>query len=189
MEPKLIINRQKKPVHRNLLHQQYRHTSKLLEKDNYHFKTNELKGQLFSIHQRPIKLNDRSLFQSARNHRNRSDNGVFQTFNYQYVGSQFTYLQQLNAKNMISLQADIYQRSVNKSNKNFDALTKTSITDWLTNDFNVLSSSILSIQSSLRYDVKIDQKTSLYTIFAFDLYRFSDNKNNTQTGITLVCSL
>ncbi len=159
---------------------------KLLEKDNYHFKTNEVKGQLFfQYHTDRSNLTIIPYFDQQEITENRSDNGVFQIFNYQYIGSQVTYLQQLNAKNMISLQADIYQRSVNKSNKNFSALTKTSVTNWLTNDYNVLSSSILSIESSLRYDVKIDQKTSLYSIFAFDLYRFSDNKNNTQTGITV----
>lgn len=159
---------------------------KLLEKDNYQFKNTQFTSHLLFQYNKPtFNLSISPYFSTKNIEEKRLDNGTFHTFNYQYIGAQIAYIQQLNTNNILSLQTNVYQRSLGNYSKNYEAITKTAITNWLMSDYQVLSASYLAVETDIRYDVKMNAKTSLYAIFAYNLHNFSDNKNNTQTALTV----
>ena len=159
---------------------------KLLEKENYKHTTNNLRFQTFFNYKRnKANLSIAPYYRQLKNTEKRLDQEVFQQFNYSFVGAELTYVQQLNKTNIISLQSNIYARKVTNANSNFSGITKASINEWLRNDYNVQSMNLFAVDAALRYDVKMDTKTSLYTIFALNLHRFSNNNTNTQTALTV----
>lgn len=160
--------------------------SKLLESENYAYKTNQLKAQLLVQYQ----TNNSTLavtpyFTQQKNTEDRFDNNSYQHHNYNYIGTTVFYLQHLNANNVINVQLNAYQRKVTKASNYFNTYASIGINNWLMHDYDVKSSQYNALTSAVTYHTKIHPKRALYAIFAVDYIEFHNKNTNTQTTLTV----
>src|SRR5690606_9786065 len=153
---------------------------KLLEKDNYQFENSKLKSQLiFQFATKRFNITLLPFYSQQQTTEQRRDNNAFQTFTYTDFGTQVGYIQQIDSKNMWPFLANAYLRKVTNAENQNTLSANEGINDWMTHDFTVKNTPFTAIETSLRYDRKLSHKRSLYAIFAFDLYQFSNNNTNT----------
>ena len=160
--------------------------TKLLEKENYGFTLNQLdlnlifeyKKENFSIYLQPFLATTKAT-------ESRYDIKANQNFNYNFTGFKLFYLQQINSKNLVSLNATFYQRTLQNIPDRLVLTQHLGINEWLVNDYNVKKTDYKVIETALRYDTKLLAKQSVYAIFALDYQAFKNDNNNIQTTLSL----
>ena len=109
-----------------------------------------------------------------------------QQFIYHHFGLQVQYSQELKKNSSLSFSPFINYRNVVKADKEFNTKqTSQAIHDWIENDFNFLSSNIMNLGTSLRYDIQLPKLPALYTRIEATYTLFEENKHNQYYGIAL----
>lgn len=87
-------------------------------------------------------------------------------------------------QHVISLQPFFAQKTVSNQDYLFDTAQSNSISNWVWNDYNYLSSDITSFGATLRYDLKLPKIPGIFTAINWQNNKIL-NQNNTFTTIQL----
>lgn len=160
--------------------------TKLLEKKNYGFTHEKLDLNLiFEYKKENLSIYLQPFYSITKTTESRYDIKANQNFNYNFTGFKLFYLQQINSKNLVSLNTTFYQRTLQNVPDLLVLTQHEGINDWLFNDYNVKKTDYKAIETALRYDSKLLAKQSVYAIFALDYQAFKNNNNNIQTTLSL----
>lgn len=159
--------------------------TKLLEKENYGFTDKKLDlNFIFQYQKEYVTIYLQPFYATAKKAESRYDIQAYQNFDYDFTGAKLFYIQQLNNRNILSLNTALYKRTLKNTPERLVLTQHTGINEWLINDYNLNKSNYKAVEAALRYDRKLLAKQSVYAIFAFDYYAFKNNKN-IQTTISL----
>jgi len=159
---------------------------KLLEKQNYHYTNNETRIHAILRHQSgKSNTTVTPYFSKRQTTEKKTDDAKLQDFEYHQWGINLFHMRQLSSLDVLTLQAHAYKnKTKHAENLNINS-DKPGINEWLQHDQTIRTLDYNVIAASLRYDRKVQQKRSVYAIFALDYITFSNNNNNIQTTLSL----
>ncbi len=160
--------------------------SKLLENKNYYLKSDEFNFNfIIQFKQTTSNFFAQPFYTVVSTEESTQSNSSYQNFKYSFIGTKLFYLQQLNSKNSINVNANIYQRQLQYTRNNLAVSQIKGINEWLIHDLNIKKTNYTALEVAVRYDKKLAFTQSIYSIFAFDYYRFTNETNNVQLTLSL----
>lgn len=160
--------------------------TKLLEKESYNFtNTNLTFSLIFQYQKNGSSVFIQPFYSATQTSESKYDIDANQNFNHHIIGSKLFYLQQLNSKNALSLNASLYRRTLKNTPNNLILTPHIGINEWLLSDFNLMKTNYYAIETEIRYDKKLFTKQSIYAIFALDYHVYSNKTTNIQSILSL----
>ncbi len=164
-----------------------KYLTKLLEKQLYNFEeTQTIIEGFYQYRNNNFHITAQPLWGYQQTKEKRKEPDTRQNFTYNYYGISITYYQKLNKTNLLTIRPDILIRNVAKSKNGLKEIPyKEAINQWITNDFNILSSNYTSFGAIIRYDVQFRKLPAFYTSMQFQQITYNTNKHNENYGLTI----
>ena len=101
-----------------------------------------------------------------------------QKFTAYTLGLETFYKQEIAKSQMLSLSAHVSQKHIKSGVNAINTDLKSSVVDWLMQDYQYLTSDHLQMGASLRYDIQLQNLPAFYVLGSWKQARIQEKNNN-----------